>query len=590
MTPVRSPSTRWIAWLLVSVALAYSGSLAGPFVFDDIPAIVQNPTLRHPGDWVTLLFPPGAEAGSVGGRPLVNLSLAFNFAIGGLAVGGYHLVNLLIHAGATLLLFGFARRTLARQPTGGATHPGAADATAFAIALLWAVHPVQTEAVTYVIQRAESLMALWYLLALYAFCRGVDSPLPRGWYALSWLACLLGMATKEVMVTAPVMVLLYDRAFVAGSFRQAWVPRRAFYLGLAATWIPLAGLVLSTHGRGDSAGYGSGLGLYPWLLTQAQAVGHYLRIALWPSPLVFDFGPATVHEASVVIGRIVLIAVLGAGTAVACLRRPALGFLGAWFFVILAPSSSLVPIATEPIAEHRLYLPLAAIVAAIVLGIARLLRPAASDSRQALFLAGIALLAASLAAATWLRNAVYRSDLSLWSDTVAACPGNPRALNNLGTALDALHRTGEAQAAFRKAVALDPSYLPAQYDLGALLLDDAKPDEAIPHLEKALGAPQHQRELRAYLADAYFAVGNTAAAARAYHRAAGAFAKAAEYAPDNARIRANLGNALLFAGDLDEAIRQYQAAVGLDPANPRLREMRDEALRYRASLPGKRSP
>ncbi|HCC56279.1 MAG TPA: hypothetical protein DEQ47_03290, partial [Solibacterales bacterium] len=154
------------------------------------------------------------------------------------------------------------------------------------------VHPLQTESVTYLSQRAESLAALFYLLTLFCFIRGVETHgIKTFWAGASILSCFVGMGCKETMVTAPVLVFLYDRTFVAGGFRKAWTARRTFYLGLSATWTGLAYL-LATMGatRGGSAGFSHGVEWWPYVCSQCEAVVHYLRLGLWPSPLVFDYG------------------------------------------------------------------------------------------------------------------------------------------------------------------------------------------------------------------------------------------------------------------------------------------------------------
>ena len=161
---------------------------------------------------------------TVGGRPLLHVSLALNHALSGPAVWSYHAANLVIHVLAALALFGVARRTLQRTPLAPQAFPAA-----WFTALLWTLHPLQTESVTYVVQRAESLCGLLYLAALYGFIRGSGSGSDRrgrAWLAASVAAAWLGAATKEVMATAPLLILLHDRAFVAGSFRAAWRARR----------------------------------------------------------------------------------------------------------------------------------------------------------------------------------------------------------------------------------------------------------------------------------------------------------------------------------------------------------------------------
>ena len=185
--------------------------------------------------------------------------------------------NLAIHYLAGLALFGIVRRTLARRKD------PAAALIAFSAALVWALHPLQTESVTYIIQRAESLMGLFYLVTLYCFIRGAEADgRQRPWFALCVAACLLGMATKEVMVSAPLIVLLYDRTFVAGSFREAWRRRWGLHAALAATWLPLAGLVAGAGwDRSGTSGFNSDVTPWAYWLTQFEAVTRYLWLSVW---------------------------------------------------------------------------------------------------------------------------------------------------------------------------------------------------------------------------------------------------------------------------------------------------------------------
>jgi protein O-mannosyl-transferase len=605
-----------IAFLVLAVVFVYLGSVDGAFVFDDIPAVVENPTLRRPGDVVGLLDPPGDQAGTVGGRPVLNLSLAFNYALGGIRTRSYHVFNLAVHVAATLLLFGLIRRTLDRD--GDRESDGLL--VAFFASLLWAVHPLQTESVTYVVQRAESLMGLFYLLTLYCFVRfaGVETAevtpgsvsarqgAGRGiWAVLAVLACLLGMATKEVMVSAPLMVLLYDRTFVAGSLGGAWRKRRGLYCWLGATWFVLAVLVAGTHGRGGSAGFAAPARVWPYALTQCKAIVHYLRLAVWPDRLVFDYGTVLVQHPGDVLLQFLFIVLLLAGVMVALRRWPAVGFPALCFFAVLAPSSSFVPIATEPMAEHRMYLPLAAVSILLVGAIfAVLARVTPRFARVGFCALGVAA-ALGLGAATVRRNRDYRSEIALWTDTARKAPGNPRAHNDLAEAFLAGGEPAKAAAEFAAAVRVDPDYAPAQYNLGVTLLDSGRPQEAIPHLEKALSAPRHQAELHLYLGEALertgqraaavdqfrealrlapgkaetaFGLGNNLAAQGRYAEAVAAFRLAVAWAPDQVRIRNNLANALMFSGRMEEAIAEYREALKIDPDNGTVRENLERAL------------
>jgi tetratricopeptide (TPR) repeat protein len=532
------------AVLAASAVVAYGRSFSVPLLFDDIPSIAGNATIRHLG--TAFWAPIGTTAG---GRPVLNLSLALDYAISGTAVWSYHATNLAIHILAGLTLFSILRRAL----PGRAAQP--ALLAAFSCALLWSLHPLQTESVTYIIQRAESLMGLFYLLTLYCFIRGAEAGGRRGawWHGLSVLSCLLGMATKEAMVSAPLIVLLYDRTFLAGSLREAWRRRRPAYAGLAATWIILPILVVSTHGRNGSAGFGSGVPWWSYALTQATALVHYLRLALWPTGLVFDYGTALAPPSSGAAACALGVAGLLGATIWAIFRKPALGFAGAFFFAALAPSSSVVPVATETMAEHRMYLALIPIAAVVVAGLFRWLGRAA--------LPACLVAAAVLAGATWERNGVYQSGEGIWGDAAAKRPGNARAHNNLGTALDKIPgRVDDAIAEYQQALSLSPDYSEAHYNLGHALTLRGRTPEAVAQYEEAL-------RLNPDYAEAHYNLG--LALERVPGRADGAIAEyeaALRLDPGLADAHFALASDLqALPGRLGEAIAQYREGLRLQP-------------------------
>ena len=555
------PSTRapaWSSWLagglIVLAALAaYRGSFGGPFVYDDLPAIVENPTIRHLSS-AALRPPPGGL--TVSGRPVLNLSLAVNYAISGTAVGSYHALNLLIHGLAGLVLWGLARRTLAGLPWRKREDAGPADLLGLAIALLWTLHPLQTESVDYVVQRAESLMGLFFLLTLYCSRRAMESaendrPGRTVWSGLAVLACLLGMGTKEVMVSAPVIVLLYDRTFVAGTWREAWRRRRGLYLGLAASWVPLALLVAGGGGnRGGTAGFGVAVTWWRYELTQLAAVAHYLRLAVWPSPLVFDYEPSDALPAAG-LGAAAVLLLLGA-TVWALRRRPAAGFLGAWFFLILAPTS-LLPSGVQAVSEHRMYLPLAAVIAALAVGLCSLCGRIPG-------LVFLALAALGLGGATARRTEDYRSNLALWADTAAKRPGNAFAQNNLGLALFAAGRVAEAQARYAQALQLDPANAQAHYNLANILAEGGRLPQAIAEYGKAL-------QLRPDFFEAHNNLGLADEKAGRPREAAAEFAATLRLAPDSFEAHCNLADVLAETGRTAESIREYEEALRLEPGS-----------------------
>ncbi len=570
------------AAVIVGATLAvYARGLGGRFLYDDVDSILGNPSIRHLSG---ALSPPGGL--TVTGRPVLNLSFSLNYAVSGTRPWSYHALNVAIHAAAALALFALVRRTLATAPAGSRPERECTG-LAFAVALLWALHPLQTESVEYVVQRAESLMGLFYLLTLYAFVRSaaVAGPAAAAWAGASVGACLLGMGTKEAMATAPVAVFLYDRTFLAGSFRGAWHRRRAIHLALAACWLPLAFLAAGTGGRGGTAGFGSAIPWWVYLLAQFKAVALYLRLALWPHPLVGDYG-LIIHRdlPGVAVGAAVVL-FLAAGTCVLLRRRPPIGFLGAWFLLILAPSSSVIPVSTEIMAEHRMYLSLAAVVTLGVLGLRALLglRP---------FMAAVGLLALALGILTVRRNGAYDSAFSFWTDVVLKNPGNAGAWNNLGNIMAEKGDLAGATADYRRAIGLVPAYADAHHNLGKVFMATGKLEEAVENFEDALRfrprdpsihfslgnalaaegrAPAAAAEFRAALgldparADAWYNLGAALAGAGDLAAAADAYASAVRLRPDFADARVNYGGVLAQLGRTAEAVRELNEALRLDP-------------------------
>ena len=538
--------------------LAYHNSFFGPFVFDDGDLISENRSIRHLWPPWKPLSPPHGSGTTVEGRPVLNFTFAVNYAFGGTTPWGYHVVNLVIHILAGLTLYGIARRTLV-QPMLAKRFEADATSLGLAIAVIWTVHPLQTEAVTYVAQRAESLMGLFYLLTMYCFIRGAESEKAGRWYALSATACLLGMATKEVMVSAPLMVLLYDRTFIAGSFPQAWRQRWQLYVGLASTWIVLGYLVATTGSRGGSAGFESEFAWWQYAWIQCRAIVHYLKLSVWPYPLVFDYGTPVVSHAGQILPHALVLAALATGTVIALWRRPAIGFLGTWFFAILVPSSSVVPVTNQTMAEHRMYLALVAVVVLAVLGTYTLI------GRRSLlvFLA----LAVGLGSMTWRRNEDYRSGLVLWGDTIQKYPSNLRAYINLGCLLLSTGRLQEATGEYEQALRIKPDYGYAHYYLGNVFLQEGKVSDAIGHYEQALRIKPDYADAHVTLGAALVRLGRPEDAIRHFEEALRIFSSRSSRVVESgyAAAHVNLGNALLTQGRVQDAITHYEEALRIDP-------------------------
>ncbi|HTT55514.1 MAG TPA: tetratricopeptide repeat protein [Opitutaceae bacterium] len=552
-----------IAAILAAGLAAYAGCFRGAFVLDDIPSIADNPSIRNLWDLGAVLTPLRGGGLTVDGRPVLNFSFAINYAISGAAPWSYHLVNVGIHLAAALTLFGLVRRAGATVAAarGGGGEPGRPELLGLGVALLWVVHPLNTGAVTYVVQRAESLMALFYLLTLYAFVRGAEpagaDPSGSGagarrarlWLGASWLACLLGMATKEVMVSAPVAVLLLDRLCYGGSVAEAWRRRKGYHVALAATWVLLAALVLRAGSRGGTSAFGSGVSVWRYWATQPAAILGYLKLAVWPHPLVFDYGTGWVTRPMAVVVPLLAVTVLAAMAVIGLVRNRPWGYLAFCCFAVLAPTS-VIPGNRQTMAEQRMYLALAAVIVLVV---------GAAGSRLgrrgvAVFLA----LSVGLGALTARRNEDYRSELTLYRDTVAKRPENAFAQCNLGTALFSLGRTREAAARYEEAVRLAPDYAAAQDNLGNALLRLGQVREAVDRFERALALRPDDAAAHNNLGSALFLLGRTAPAISE-------FEQVLRLTPADAEAHNNLANALAQDGRLGEAMAHYEAALRIDP-------------------------
>ena len=557
---LRSP---WLLGCLLALAVfaVYANSLRGEWIYDDYTDILGNQSVQRLWPLKEHFLQTTKGLTGLHPRPLVSLSFTLNFLLGQNDPFLFHLTNVAIHALASLCLFGVLRRTLA-EPIGArwALHPP--TGLAFTIALLWGLHPLQTEAVAYVTQRYESLMGLFVFLALLCVIRSTQSRHPIGWSAAAVLSCLLALASKEVAISLPILVLLYDRTFLAGSFRGAWRARRPLYLAFVATWILFAWNQLHVAGR-QFAGFELPWTWWQYAMNQPAVILHYLRLTVWPQPLVLDYlwQPATTL-APLVPGWVVVGGLLAA-TLLAVVRNSWTGFLGAFFFLILAPTSSVLPILDLAV-EHRMYLPLAPVLVFLVLGahglsqwlIAR--HPRWASSLHALTLASGASALALLGSLTYLRSDDYRDSLSLWRDTVIKMPDNPRARTNYAHALERAGKLDEAIAQLRFALSISPGNVTMRGNLGALLEEKGDHPQAIQELQKAT-------QIDPTDARPWINLGLIHGRMKNLPQAEEALQRALTLDPRSAPAHLEMGNLASLKGDAQAAMRQYQEAMRLQP-------------------------
>ena len=537
-------------------------ALQVPFFFDDTRDILNNPEIRQlwPPQWLTA-GPPHSNA--LAGRPVSALSFAISYAASGLDPVAHHAANLALHVGCALLVFGLARRALARPLAGGWSADTAAGLAAV-IALLWALHPLNTEPVAYAVQRTEQLWAVLYLLTLYAAVRALEPERRTVWSAVAVAACALGMGAKEIMVSAPLAVLAFDWVFLE---RSALRERRGLYAGLAASWLVLGALLLS--GKQGAVALHANEPLTPWqyLFTQGRVITRYLRLVLWPHPLAIAYDWPQVTPLAQGLPYFLLVGGLFVLTARALARRLPIGFAGACVFLLLAPSSSLVPLPTEIAAERRMYLPSAFVIAALVVlvwtAIARVV-----DARwqPPVALATASVVALVLAVAARDRLADYRTTLAIWEDAARKSPNHSTIRSNYGRELVLAGRPAEAVPHLRASLAMRSDNPLPHYLLGDALLNSGDAAGAALSLREAL-------RLRPDFLDARFGLARALASSQDWSGAAREYEQVLEAKPDDAEARAELARArnneasvLMRQGHAADAVRALEEAVRLQPS------------------------
>lgn len=552
-----------LALIVVAGALVYANSFGVPFTFDDNHSIVDNPVIKNLSE-----FWGGAGYAHNPRRFLGILTIALNYHFGGLNVTGYHLVNLLVHLGNGLLVYALGRLTF-RTPffhsKQGERHvaPTAQLVPLFA-ALLFVVHPIQTQAVTYVVQRLASLATFFYLAAVLCYGKARiamgDGESSRGvgrvaaWFLLCLLATLCAMRTKEISATIPVAILFYEFSFFGAN------PKKRSLLLLPVLLMLLvipAGMLLAGKPAGALLADVSALtretqdisrGSY--LLTQFCVIATYLRLLILPVAQNLDYDYPVYHSlfAPRVLSSLLLILALLAlafvlyrksgkdrcGSEVSATGLPAFGNPGetrqlyrliafgtGWFFLALTVESSVIPI-RDVIFEHRVYLPSFGAFLAFSAAAALLARRGAWPAAAA---AGAVIIVA-LGGAAHARNAVWGDQLTLWQDVLEKSPGKARPYNNFGLLLKERGDIDGAIRCFQRAVALQPD---------ATAYDN-------------LGVALHLRGLS--------------------REALGCLEQARKLDPNYYPVYTNIGKIYLDTDDPQNAIAQFQKALAISPQAP----------------------
>lgn len=543
-----------IAFLVLTGIIVYLNSLKGVFVMDDLKQIVNNENIRS----FSWSFFSNVR------RPFLYLTLMLNYAVNGLNPLGYHIGNVAVHIGAAIFLYKIIVLAMSR-PAGKTPLPYSSAGVAFAVSLLWLAHPIQTQSVTYLIQRAESLAGMLYLASFYYALRYMsEGRIPL--MLFSFAAFLLSGLTKENAVTLPAVVFLYDRAFISSSAKEAWRRHKTLYILFGLVWLVMGWLLWSAHPEENpSAGFGY-KGITPWqyAVNQPAVILHYLKLLFWPGQLVFDYYGWPVRPFAQNLLPMLFCLILCGGALWLYRRKPSAGFAAVTFFLLLSPSSSFLPL-RDLAFEYRLYLPSACFIFLAVTGIAQLLN-FLTKNRELKMKAGIILLCVVFFGNAFLtieRNRDYYDAIRLWQDTVVKRSTNARAFFNLGTELLANGQSEKAVWFFRKAFSLEKGFVSAYVNLGTALESLGWLAKAEKQFRFALGLEPKHVAARSKLGMVLIRQGRL-------HEALVEYQLAAEYDPQSAKHQYNWGAALLQLGRAEEAMPVLEKSVELGFAKPKV--------------------
>jgi tetratricopeptide (TPR) repeat protein len=546
-----------LSLLAVIIILIYSGTLTTPFIFDDHNNIRDNPHIRIPSLSFKNLAWAGFESPEAN-RPVANISFALNYYFHGYNLVGFHVVNILIHLASGIFLYAFVKATF-RTPALLARH-AMSGWVPFFTAFIWLVHPLQTQSVSYLVQRMNSLAAMFYVLAMLLYVKfRLNAGNRSKWLFLAGciVTGLLAFGTKEISATLPGFIILYEWYFFQGLSRL-WAKRQVLILAGVGLFIIVISLIyfgddpfariLNSYNRRDFT-------LVQRVLTQFRVVILYISLLIWPQPgrlnLDHDIGLSysltnpitTLGSITVIIGLIFLALRLAK-------REPLISFCILWYFGNLIIESSIIGL--ELVFEHRNYLPSMLATLLVVNLVFRYLKPA--------WLGVVALCVMGTLFTVWTfeRNKVWSDEISLYRDCVEKAPGKARPYNNLGAALSRAGNLAEAAEQFKHALKIKPDYVDAHYNLGYALSRQGNLAGGIDQFAETLRLdPKNFKALNN--------MGVVLALQGRYGQAVNYFEAALKQNPRDADVHYNLAIALKNEGNRDDAANHFARVLALNP-------------------------
>lgn len=555
--PVPSQGKGLPAWgqvllLAAAAALVYSNTLDVPFYFDDKKSIVDNTTI-HSLQNIASIWNKNPF------RFISYLSFAINYHFHGVNVYGYHFVNIVIHFLAAFSLWGLIRGLLRTPAVKGKLDTRIEYWLPIIASLLFVLHPLQTQAVTYVVQRSAAIAALFYItsMAAYVQVRLADKNIKRIlWSVGVLLSVILAFLSKQNTVTIPLAIILTEAVFFPLYKKKVFSLLAFLALGvgvmLAIIHFGFETTPFSLETLDKMTRETKMISRPDYLATQMLVLWQYVLKFFYPIGLHLDHDFPLAHGFSQ--GKVLLAA--GGHLLVLFIsffyarRYPLLFFAAAIFYVTHLVESGAIPI-RDVFFEHRMYLPMIGLCITVAFFILHFIRGKYSGrSVTAVSL----LIFFTLGLLTWNRNTVWRDPVALWSDNVAKAPMKARPHHNLGRVLVLKGNTDDGIVSFRKAIELDPEYVLAYNGIGIALTKKGDPALAVEYLQIGLTQDPHYEELHFNAGVAFAKLGNSNKAIAHYRKALAA-------SPEYDSARNNLANLLYKEGFVDEAIKHYHIAI-----------------------------
>lgn len=556
MLPKLKNNFIYLGLLCLLVIIAYIPSFSGVFVLDDSVHILNHPNLVLVQDWQSWLLGFFRL-----GRPIVDVSIYINHAISGFDTWSYHAFNLIVHLSSTVFVFLIVCHIQLLKNKPNLT-------LAFFIALIWAMHPIQTQSVTYIIQRAESLMGLFYLGTVF-FSLLYFQTSKRLWLILAVVAFYLGIGSKPIIVTAPVAVLLLQVFFYSNSWLQNIKKAKCLYGCFFLGWI-LLGLQLGLAPLDNTAGFSvKNISPLDYFLSQFKVITFYIYQVVWPNQLALDYSwsmPKNIFLEIIIPG--IFIGLLLAGGVYGFIKRKIWGLLLLLYFLLLLPSSSFIPI-KDIVFLHRLYLPLLLLVALFVYLLFCYL------PRVVCYLAFL-IVSIALATQTYQRNQVFQSEAGLWHDVLSKVPNNPRAQNQLGLHLYYLGDKKQAHIHFLKALEIEPENPGPLMNVASYHMDLEDYEKASEYLNKAI-------HMDPTLMQAHFNLGIIAMRQDRMDEAGSYFKNAIELKPDYLDSYVGMAVVYLKTNRLAEAINAIDFVLRQNPNHPWALAIKQQMIQTKTS-------